>query len=246
MQTVKKIKTSDTVFVVGSGPSLNQLSDKHFEIIAQHDSFAINYSFLKEEISPTFLQLSLENDWSLDHMKNTIKKKKKVLNNTVFFTHDKSIYRLAHPRIIPELFSINPKLCVYELPAHIHLESKRPFMDEDFDRTLFYRGTLTLVIELVLQLGYNKIVLLGVDPNKLEYFFDEYQIMKEYCEILYKIWESKGIKIYENMVPKGNKYHTIDTYFIELNKYLLKKKKAALFTGLPNTPLLRSIPVYFR
>jgi len=243
LENVAKFKTSDTIFILGAGPSLNLLTQEHIKIIAKHNSCGINYSFLKDEITPTFQQISYENDWGLDYTVRGISKRKDRLKDTVFFLSDKALYRFGHPRITPYYFPEEPKCCSYRLPDPISLECPRPFTDSDFDKTVFYRGTLTLVLELLLKLKYNNIVLLGVDPDKLAYFFDEMDEMKGYCERIYARF--KGIDKYENMVPKGNKFNTIDTYLYALKDYLQRKRNVNLFVGLKDSMLYPGIPSYF-
>lgn len=245
LNTVKRFITSDTVFIVGAGPSLNRLTKSHFEIIAQHDSFAINYAFLKNEIRPTYLQLSLEKDWGLKHMVEALEHGREQVRDSVFFLHTKALSRMAHPKSTPEFFSTNPKCCIYRLPDPLRLEKKRPFTKTDFDKTVFYRGTLTLVLELALCLGYKNIVLLGIDPDQRAYFFDDYSFMQEYCEKLHSNWEEKGITTHESMVPKGNKYHPIDTYLNALNIYLLEANRARLFLGLKGSLPRAELPIFF-
>lgn len=245
LESVTKFKTSDTVFILGAGPSLNQLNQEHLNIIADNNSCGINYSFLKEGIVPTFQQMSYENDWGLDYMARALSKRKHLLKETVFFQHTKAYYRMGHPRITPYFFSEEPKCCLYKLPDPISLERPRPFTDNDFDKTVFYRGTLTIVLELVLKLGYKNIVLLGVDPDKVAYFFEDMEEMKPYCDRLYKRYREQGMKQYENMVPKGNKFNTIDVYLYALKDYLSRKRDVNLFVGFKNNMLNPGIPAYF-
>ncbi|MCP4264263.1 MAG: hypothetical protein GY777_01575 [Candidatus Brocadiaceae bacterium] len=179
-------------------------------------------------------------------MINAILKRKKLLKDTVFFLNDKALYRLGHPRITPQFFSEEPKCCFYRLPAPIFLEKPRSFSDDDFDKTVFYRGTLTLVLELVLKLKYKKIVLLGVDPDKPLYFFEDMDEMKEYCHQLYSSFKKRGLEKYENMVPKGNKFNTIDVYLYALKDYLLRKRDVDLLVGFKNNMLYPGIPAYFK
>lgn len=245
LESAGKFKTSDTVFILGAGPSLNMLNQEHIKIIKKHNSCGINYSFLKEEIVPTFHQISYENDWGLDYMVRALSKRKGLLKDTIFFLNNKTYYRLGHPRITPYFFSEEPKCCFYKLPKPISLECPRPFNNDDFDKTVYYRGTLTIVLELLLKLDYKKIVLLGVDPDKLSYFFEDMDEMRDYCNRLYATFRKKGINKYENMVPKGNKFNTIDTYLFALKDYLLNKRNVRLFVGFKNNMFYPKIPAYF-
>ncbi len=40
---LSRVKSSDTVFVLGSGWSINEISDQHWEVVGRHDSIALNF-----------------------------------------------------------------------------------------------------------------------------------------------------------------------------------------------------------
>src|ERR1039458_7387443 len=40
---LSQIKTSDTVFVLGSGASINEILDRRWEVIGRHDTIALNF-----------------------------------------------------------------------------------------------------------------------------------------------------------------------------------------------------------
>lgn len=40
---LRSAKTSDTVFVLGSGSSVNNISDRKWEAVSRHDSIALNF-----------------------------------------------------------------------------------------------------------------------------------------------------------------------------------------------------------
>ncbi len=50
---IKKYKTSDTLFILGSGSSINELGKDEWKIIKNHDSFGINFWLIHEHI-PTY------------------------------------------------------------------------------------------------------------------------------------------------------------------------------------------------
>lgn len=247
LETVKKFVTSDTVFVLGSGPSLNLLTKEQIGLISKHNSFGINFSFLKEELVPTYHLMSYERNKSdqQDIMDRLIPRRK-LYQEVVFFLSHKALLRLAHPRTIPSFFPINPKCCLHVLPKSINLEKIRPFSDEDFDKTLFYRGTITLVLDLVLGLGYKNIVLLGVDIDKPKHYYDDMAEMKYFVEKLNKYREENAFgEKREAMVPKGNKYHSIDVYFFALKDYLERRRGVKLFVGYKDNMLYPKLPAYF-
>ena len=242
LKSVTRFKTSETIFILGSGPSLNLLTPQQIKTILSHDSCGINYSFLKAEIVPTFQIISYERDpIAQKFIIELLSPRRKLYSNTIFFLKQKALCRLGHPRITPYFFPEQPKCCFYWFPKSIHLEKPRPFTDEDFDRTVIYRGTLTVVLDLVLKLKYKKIVMLGIDPDTSAYFYDTMEEMKEYCAY----FKPKKHKMYENMVPKGNKFNTIDVYLYSLRDYLLRKRGVELFVGFKDSMLYPKLSAYF-
>ena len=242
LQRIKKFKSSDTIFVLGSGPSLNLAKQKHIEAILKCDSFGINYSYLKKEIVPTFHQFSWENNWSHKHQINTFSPYRKKYKDVVVFFHSKELFRMAHPRITPFFFPENAICCLYDLPEAIILENERPFCRNDFDKTLFYRGTLSLVLDLISKLEYKNIILLGVDLNTPEHFFYDMPEMVEYTK-MQKVIHDKDK--FQYMIPKQNKNIPFDEYLYELKDYLLVENSVNLFVGYKSNMLYPKIPAYF-
>ena len=50
-EKVKNSRTSDTIFILGSGPSLRWLNLEQIRVISQNDTLGISLSFLFDEIS---------------------------------------------------------------------------------------------------------------------------------------------------------------------------------------------------
>lgn len=247
LSSIRAFKTSDTIFVLGSGPSLNQLSSENIDMIQKHDSVGINYSFLKKEITPTFHQFSWENTIFQKYLVENFLSYRTSYKDVVILVNSKAARRMAHPRLTPFLFPEEPKYCLYTLPNPISLNANRPFCDDDFERNLFYRGTLSLVLDIILKIGYKKIVLLGVDLNTSEHFFNDLPEMQE----LIKLMQECNLKIYgdnkkfESMYTKDGKPRPFDEYLFSLSDYLTRKRGVHLYTGYKNNMLYPRLPAYF-
>ena len=243
----QQFKKSDTIFILGNGPSLNLPKEKDIQEIAKHDVFGVSLSFLKKDIKPTFHQLALEADktWR-DPVVQAFAPYRSQYRDVIFFFSDKVLLRLGHPRLTPEFFPENPKCCLYPQPEAISLETNRPFQDLDFNQKIFYRGTLSLILSLAVKMGYKKIVLLGVDLNTRKHFYDDYPEMTDYCRRLYAFYESLGVtEKYESMLPKRDKLHPFDVYLYALNDYLIRKKSCEIFTGFKTSILYPKLKAYF-
>ena len=129
LSNVQKFKTSDTIFLLGSGPSLNDLSDIQISKINENDSFGISYSFVKKEIIPTFHQFANEELWGFNFCTNTFMPYRKIYKNVVVFVHSKQLLLMNHPRATPLIFPEEARYCIYKLPVPMHLETNRLFLD---------------------------------------------------------------------------------------------------------------------
>ena len=241
-----KHKTSDTLFILGSGPSLNRLSQAQVEEINSHDTFGVNLSYLKGDIRPTYQQIS----WEHEHpairtpMEESLRRRRTELRETIFFYSDKALWRFVHPRFTPEFFPDPARVCFYFLPIAIRLDPGGDFTDRDFDRTFYYRGTVSLVLDLGVRLGYEKIVLLGIDPLTVHHFFDDQPEMSGYCAHLYARHARRGETRFDSMTPKGSKTQPIDRYYQVAAEYLRRRRGARLMVGTPDAFLHPALPAY--
>ena len=154
---LKLYKNSETLFILGSGPSLNKLNSEQINHINLHDSFGINYSFLKADIIPTYHHFGWHrnryNRWKL--LFSPYREKYK---NVVIMMHKKSMYRrLTHPRLTPLLFPINPTIFIYDVPETIIVKENKMITNDQFEKSLLYRGSMSLVLDIVQNMGYKKL-----------------------------------------------------------------------------------------
>ncbi len=252
LNSVRKFKTADTIFILGNGPSLNLLSSDHIKEIDSHNSFGISYSYLKDEIIPTFHVPAMENNKyaNLKLRRDMFSNYREKYREVVMFISTKALLRMAHPRVTPYFFPEDAKCCIFRQPEAIRLEKKRPFKDEDFDKSLLYRGSLSCVLHLALKLDYKKIVLLGVDLDKWSYFYENMEKMAWYVKKTHN--EAYGVehikekeKRYTLMYTNQSKPHPLDEYLYALKDYLKRKKDVNLFIGFKDNILYPKIPAYF-
>ncbi len=244
LEDIISFKTSGTIFILGSGPSLNRISQQQWEHIARHDSFGMNFSFLKDHV-PTFYQPAYHSSgWSKETFDKFFPAVRDKYTEAIWMLSDKALMRFIHPRLLPQLFPPNPKVCYYDLPVPINLESDRDFTDADFDKTVYYRGTMTLVLDCVCRLGYKNIVMLGVDLETYEHFFFDLGGMERYVRMTKEEASEVGYK-FETMTPKSNKFRTMDEYYYALSDYLKRKRDTNLYVSFKNNLLCPGIEAYF-
>lgn len=161
-------KSSDTLFVFGTGSSLKKISKKNWDRIKKFDSIGINYTILLKKIHFTYQinrELHTSNKKEIRKQVKIIKNNK-FLRNTVFLfpsgftcSYTNWIFSLGNwnRRNLFYLFNTN---IIYKLPLG------------SLETGLIHRmGTITDAISFGYFMGYKKIILAGVDLYDRKYFY---------------------------------------------------------------------------
>lgn len=252
LNDLARAKRTDILFIIASGPSLNDLTAQETSQINQHDVLGISYSFLREDIRARYHMFSWEDAQSVNNYRKVFPKYRESMKDAVILVSNDHFLRFFHPRIVPDLFPPEPKYSVYLLPSMIGVE-KRLFADEDFSRSLRYRNILSMAIHLGVQMKYKKIVLIGVDPDKGRYFFDDHPDMREYASLIYSqiakyphVEKHSGGKMqFEYMYPHSARPHPFDVYLKSVASYLRRCRDIQLYVSHQSSVLYPDIPAYF-
>ena len=191
-----QIKSSATLFVLGSGPSINRISPERWQLIAGHDTVGFNWwlyhSFvpkfyflevIEKEVSPEAFDsyLALASRRAADYA-STIKVAMEFQKpGTQTLTH----LPLAFEK---NLFAVH-KL---EAPARNEAELVRALrylqgrgvfqVTGRFSYLLKYAASLTTMLVFALKLGYKRIVLCGIDLKTSDCFFQDRRFYAESWE----------------------------------------------------------------
>ena len=193
---LSQIKSSDTLFVLGSGPSINRISAERWKLIAAHDTVGFNWwlyhafvpkfyflEVIEKEVSPEAFEayLNLASHRAADYA-STIK--------IAMEFHRLGAQTLDH---LPSAFRKNlfaahkieaPARNEAELARALrYLQSRGAFqVTGRFSCLLKYAASLTSMLAFALKLGYKRVVLCGVDLKTPDYFFQDRRIYPESWE----------------------------------------------------------------
>jgi hypothetical protein len=187
-------KKSDTLFILGSGPSINQISSDRWEAIARHDSVGVNM-WLYHRFVPTFYVVESASYSGprekvcrelvrLSHLRgqdyaNTIK-----IITDLYESDRQYVFDLA-PEFRENLFA------AYNVPlvARDHEEFERGLaylqqkglfqLQSRMGWLLKYGLSLSLLLTFGLRMGYKRVVLCGIDMVSQEYFYQDPAIYPE-------------------------------------------------------------------
>lgn len=243
-----KYKKSDTIFILGGSESINGITQEQWDHIAQHDSIGMNW-WPVHKFVPTYYYTNYPRGNYFSYFESLLERKLAGYNRTVFFVSgNKAARRGIHPRISKKIFSESPICCYYEISDPIDLGSDKKnmvFRESSFERTLYYRGGLTLILDLINRLRYNKIVLMGIDLKNGVHFYDSYPEMQWQFETGYsKLVLVKKKEIHSTMGTKNNSKLPMSEYLYAVNDLFFKLHKINLFVGSNKSVLLDRIPLY--
>jgi hypothetical protein len=182
------VKTSDTVFVLGSGWSINEIPNARWEVIGRHDSIAMNFWPLHAFVPRVYL---FENVKRIEGWESIFDELQRLLQRRA------QDYRNTIKIISEELQLFAPRQLVFEVPENFRRNLYIGFSSAVVARTeaelvaglrylrrqglfapgthipwLFkYQGSVIGVLSLAARMGYRRIILCGIDLGKAEYFY---------------------------------------------------------------------------
>lgn len=201
-------RTSDTLYIMGSGPSINELTERELSQIQANDSMAFNW-FIVHDLVPTFyvLQPPILDCWNVDtlgrhQMGLILKRKSHALSSTKVIlkggflskysgTGVKYLEWLKDGLKSSEPFAITPRINVAfrardALLSFLNSAKKSALIGFDTglkSPVLQINSTLNFCLTLSAQFGYRKVVLCGFDSENPGHFFDRRDYKERFPEL---------------------------------------------------------------
>ncbi len=185
---LKPCKRSDTVFLLGSGPSVNQIAQEKWEAIARHDSIGVNF-WLIHPFVPTFYVMESiayggTRDEAARRLRDFANRRARDYAGTVkivtdLFERGRQFVSDLSPEFRRNLYAAYnvpmPARSEAEFEAGVkYLAAKGVFRPCPRIGALFkYVLSLSLLLTLALRLGHRRIVLCGFDMRTQDYFYQD-------------------------------------------------------------------------
>ncbi|WP_336325844.1 hypothetical protein [Halovenus sp. HT40] len=185
-------KSSDTLFILGSGSSITQITDAQWQHIDERDSVGLN-RWPIHEFTPTYHVFETRMEPEYEEFTRTywnlLNSRQAAYENIPIILKDVStVYRRLEPDDLPGWLAgnlivscdssynniVTPASSVERNEALLqHLYDRGHFNSGEFNILYRKRGSISYLIHFALCLGYENIVLCGVDMVDSTYFFDE-------------------------------------------------------------------------
>jgi len=187
--SLQSLKSSDTVFIFGTGSSINAYPEEYWQVIRHHDSIGMNFFLLHDHV-PTFhvmesgrgIRGALLADRYIDrgdYQATPLIIKSQLTNLSTSRVKARiAEFRGLHPDVLAHTYLSIDVLAAgrtrSDMEAAYRLTHKLGLWKPK-SRFLILakrRGSVAYVINLAVRAGYRRIVLCGVDLNHTEYFYD--------------------------------------------------------------------------
>lgn len=232
--TFLKNKKTDVVFLIGSGSSLNDLTENQWNIINKYDNLGVNNIFYHPFFIPKMLHLELKSyDWGIAKERLKEKWEKGWKNVKYILPIDRSRYIADAIGHIGEA-----TIFTYSYKSRGEHPKKNPNVkiDANFNplEYLFksYDTSVSTIIQILYIMGYRKIILLGLDMNNSKYFWTD---MKP--EIRGKVHDEWNKQREGKDKNQPHNASHLKNYIIDFNNRHMIPKKREIFVGHTTTSL---------
>jgi hypothetical protein len=250
---ILKFKNSDTIYILGSGPSINDIEQSHWEKIANSDSIGFNYWIIHDFI-PTFYLFQLSSRPKFrkavyDFLKHSSKEYSKVpfiirgdegfssTSEYLSFLGDKNeIYFLRE-------YAIHSKCDLPTIELLFFFEAMGMLSVGTIGSCVpKIRASINLLIALCFIMGYKNIILCGIDMKNSNHFWD------------FGKYKEKAVKYGIDTVSQFGNLHTFtdkkyNEFTVEDIIYTMKDYMSNygvnLYVANENTVLYPKIPALF-
>jgi len=263
---LKKDKKTDTVFILGSGPSINKINKSQWNYINLKDSWGFNFWLCHHHIPDCFFAQShvdIEEDqrfnFEMDTLMNQMLTDKiHLYNKVIFYLRGDNVndYKFQKSQFGETILKGNfnyyfmPELVVRSKskirPYNLMISMfKLGFFKKNSNEmpTPKFGNTITELISLALIGGYKKIILCGIDMNDGGHFYDKDIYLKKYVFLKkLKAWSNKN-EIHPHADRKKLSYTSKDV-IMDLNKFAKKRFDSEIFVSSATSSLYPEIKKY--
>lgn len=253
----QQVRTSDTVFVLGTGASINDYPQQWWRHVQKHDSIGMNFFLLHEHIPTLHVMENLDGIRSL--LLNTRYNERGDYRGVPLVLKTQ-LTNLSHKRVaarIADLRALHDSVLAQTYLSMDLLAAGRTVSDmESAYRTLRRlglwrpkerfvmltkrRGSITYVINLAVRAGYRRIVLCGIDLNHTEFFYDSRRPQLESEGLPVPINDEFG-SVHSTNDPTTNPV-TVREVILGINRTVLQPMGVQLMVGSESSALYPEVP----
>lgn len=252
-QTLADTRTSDTVFIMGSGPSINSFSRSNLQEIAAHDSIGFNFFLVHEMVTSHYLlQLPPPGPFRSSLIELLKLRQSDYQDSQIMVRGDKTFRGpLSFGEVADSLFGQKKVWFLPELAINSRVQID-PYQMMEFFSFLGllssgvvgravpkWRGTLGLALSLAYQMGYENIVLCGFDMQDSTHFYDAPVYENRFPALVLPKPGDSNIDTFESTAHSTN---TVSRYVSEFARFAQERSDTRVFLASRYSRLQGLIP----
>ncbi len=249
-EEIKKYKKSDTLFIFGCGPSINEISEDDFKKISKYDSIGFNLFALKKFKTTFYAWQSYSINW-LNFLKNNQKyfnemplllrfgshSNTKDMESNLSFLKEHNIYYM-HEFPIVSASTIKPSLL---------MEFSRDLGILEFNRISKlipkFKTSIGIFMPFAYQMGYKKIVLCGIDLKETSsHFYDTSEYKNELSKYQYNKVNYQNTEKY--FTDRNFSKYITEDYVYSMRDHFKRENNVETFVFSKSSILYPNIPLY--
>ncbi len=258
-ENILKHKKSDTLFILGSGPSINEITPDEWKHIATCDSVGFN-RWMAHDFIPTYYFIQFVNSGALLRLYR--KRSPEYKNVPLLIRGDRFANGLVPLSDMKryeflkshELYYVKE----YAISSHCAIKPEKPFRHVETLGMMTHgrigpfvpkwRSTLGLMTSWAYQLGYQKIVFCGMDMQNNDHFWhhESYAERRKRYQ-LPDVIEENGGKFRSNILTFTDttlSTNTVPRYSIELAAWMKQRAGVETYVMKKGTILYPDLPLY--
>lgn len=243
-------RRSDTVFLLGSGNSINDLTEAQWDHIRAHDSIGFNNWFAHHHVPDLYcFEIKSQGERTEKFIRNLCQVQERYRGVPVIWRdcwsyHEKALADSAFLRGFDVHFSLNAEMEGYSADEFTrslrgHLDVRRRARGALDGLMLQKRATISALVDLACRLGYRRIVLCGVDLNNSIYFWEDPRF-RPVADLDLPRTESR---LHKTNDPDFGQV-TISSVLDAFGELYLGPAGCELFIAGPQSALSSSVPLY--
>jgi hypothetical protein len=229
---IRSFKSSEKIFILGSGPSIRHINSKQWSHIRKHDSVGFNFWFV-HDINPTFYFYQTPPREYIKTVLRILSNKESHYSKIPFIIRTVNTDNLSNKQhtILERIISNYNFYTCREIPIHSKCTIKPINLLKFFEDLglLRYdsvstivpklRSTVGLIVPWAYQMGYKKIVLCGIDFKGNDHFwdYDKYSNIKDKYNL-----PSPGFANTDTFSDENYSKVTMKDYIVTLSQWAYK------------------------
>lgn len=234
MKEIKQYKKSDDCVFLGSGSSINNITDSQWGRILSLDIWTVNNWVYHPFIVPKFYHV--ESKWyDYEILKRRFNEKKEKYKDVKFIFPDSKKVKLKDGKVVMlhDIVFEGANRFTYNFKQRdVGRTHKRLNADYVMEKILIksYNMSVTLLFELMYKFGYKNIILFGIDLFNSYYFWTGRPECGEVHHQTNKEHEGKNPK-------EPHATHRIKEFITDFNERWMKPRGKEIFIGHSDTAL---------